>query len=62
MYCVFAKRTLTVYHSEDELKRLIMDILEDRMLLQEYNQKILDMPWKHGMEGHAKEVIERVYK
>lgn len=54
--------TRFVYHSAPELKRLLLDILEDRILLQDYNQRILDMPWKHGMEEHAIEVIERIYK
>ena len=51
-----------VYHSEDELKCLLKEILEDRSILRDFNQKILDMPWKHGMEEHAKEVIEKIYK
>lgn len=51
-----------VYHSEDELKCLLKEILEDRNMLQDFNQKVLDMPWKHGMEEHAKEVIEKIYK
>lgn len=51
-----------VYHSEDELKCLLKEILEDRSLLQDFNQKILDMPWKHGMEEHAKEVIDKIYE
>lgn len=51
-----------VYHSEDELKSLLLEILEDRSILRDFNQKILDMPWKHGMEGHAKEMIDKIYK
>lgn len=51
-----------VYHSEAELKRLLSEILEERSLLRDFNQKILDMPWKHGMEEHTKELIERIYK
>ena len=51
-----------VYHSEDELKCLLKEILEDRSLLQDFNQKVLDMPWKHGMEEHAKEIVEKIYK
>lgn len=50
-----------VYHSEDELKRLLLELIEDRSLLQDFNQRILDMPWKHGMEEHAKELIEEIY-
>ena len=50
-----------VYHSEDELKCLLKEILKDRSLLQEFNQKVLDRPWKHGMEEHAKEVVEEIY-
>lgn len=51
-----------VYHSEDELKCLLKEILEDRSLLQDFNQKVLDIPWKHGMEEHAKEMIDKIYK
>lgn len=51
-----------VYRSEEELKKLLMDILENRKLLKDYNQRILDMPWKHGMEEHAKEVIVKLYR
>ena len=51
-----------VYYSEDELKCLLKEILEDRNLLQDFNQKVLDMPWKHGMEEHAKEMIDKIYK
>ena len=51
-----------VYHSEDELKCLLKEILEDRSLLQEFNQKVLDMPWKHGMDEHAKEMIDKIYE
>lgn len=51
-----------VYHSEDELKCLLKEILKDRSLLQDFNQKILDRTWKHGMEDHAKEIVEGIYK
>lgn len=51
-----------VYHSEDELKCLLKEILKDRSLLQEFNQKILDRTWKHGMEEHAKEIVDKIYK
>lgn len=51
-----------VYHSKDELKCLLKEILKDRSLLQDFNQKILDRTWKHGMEDHAKEIVEGIYK
>lgn len=51
-----------VYHSKGELKGLLREILEDRNMLQDFNQKILDMPWKHGMEEHAKEIFDKIYK
>lgn len=51
-----------VYHSEDELKCLLKEILKDRSLLQNFNQKLLDRTWKHGMEEHAKEIVEGIYK
>lgn len=51
-----------VYHSADELKSLLLEILEDRSILRDFNQKVLDMPWKHGMEEHAKEIVDKIYK
>lgn len=51
-----------VYHSGDELKELLLEILEDRSLLQEFNRKVLDMLWRHGMVEHAMEMVENIYK
>lgn len=51
-----------VYHSEDELKSLICEILSDKNLLAEFNDKLLSSKWKYSMEEHAKEVIDKIYK
>lgn len=51
-----------VYHSEDELKSLICEILSDRNLLAEFNDKLLSSKWKYSMEEHAKEIIDKIYK
>lgn len=51
-----------VYHSEDELKSLICEILLDKNLLAEFNDKLLSSKWKYSMEEHAKEIIDKIYK
>lgn len=51
-----------VYHSEDELKSLICEILSDKNLLAEFNDKLLSSKWKCSMEEHAKEIIDKIYK
>lgn len=51
-----------VYHSEDELKSLICEILSDKNLLAEFNDKLLSSKWKYSMEEHTKEIIDKIYK
>lgn len=51
-----------VYHSEDELKSLICEILSDKNLLAEFNDKLLSSKWKYSMEEHAMEIIDKIYK
>ena len=51
-----------VYHSGDELKSLICEILSDKNLLADFNDKLLSSKWKYSMEEHAKEIIDKIYK
>lgn len=51
-----------VYHSGDELKSLICEILSDKNLLAQFNDKLLSSKWKYSMEEHAKEIIGKIYK
>lgn len=51
-----------VYHSEDELKSLICEILSDKNLLAEFNDKLLSSKWKYSMKEHAKEIICQIYE
>lgn len=51
-----------VYHSKDDLKGLLMEVIRNRSLLLEYNQRILNRPWKHDMEEHVENVVEEIYK
>ena len=48
--------------SRDELKSLICEILSDKNLLAEFNDKLLSSKWKYSMEEHAKEIIGKIYK
>lgn len=51
-----------VYHSGDELKSLICEILSDKNLLAQFNDKLLSSKWKYSMEEHAKVIIGKIYK
>ena len=51
-----------VYHSQEELVALLRAIICNRALLEEYNDKILSMEWKHSMKEHAQEIIDKMYK
>ena len=51
-----------VYHSQEELVALLHAIICNRALLEEYNDKILSMEWKHSMKEHAQEIIDKLYK
>ena len=51
-----------VYHSQEELVALLRAIIYNRALLEEYNDKILSMEWKHSMKEHAKTIIDNLYK
>lgn len=51
-----------VYHSEEELKALILGILLDKSMLADFNDKLLSSKWKYSMEEHAKEIIDKIYK
>lgn len=50
-----------VYHSEDELRELLLEILNDRGVLKDFNNKILENPWKYSMEEHAKDIVDKLY-
>lgn len=51
-----------VFHSDEELVALLRAIICNRALLEEYNDKILSMEWKHSMKEHAQEIIDKMYK
>ena len=51
-----------VYHDDKELKCLICEILFNRSLLSDFNDKLKKSEWKYSMEEHAIEVIDLIYK
>ena len=51
-----------VYHSQEELVELLRELICDRILLKEYNAKILSGEWNHSMKEHALEIIDKLYK
>lgn len=50
-----------VYHSPDELRVLLSKLVADKSCLIEYNKRICELPWKHAVMDHAREVIENIY-
>lgn len=50
-----------VYHSEEELKGLLMEMLADRGILRDFNDSLLRQEWKYSLEEHAEEIVKRFY-
>ncbi len=50
-----------VYHSEEELRKMIELLVNDKTLLIDYNKKILSRPWNHNALLHAQEMIDKIY-
>lgn len=51
-----------VYHNDKELKCLICEILSNRSILSDFNEKLKKSEWKYSMEEHAKEIVDEIYK
>ena len=47
-----------IFTSESELSVLLNNIIKDRSLLVNFNEKILNLEWKYSMEDHAKDIIK----
>lgn len=50
-----------VFHSANELKMLLDEIVNDKSKLVAFNKLILDKPWKHDILGHVNEITETMY-
>lgn len=50
-----------VFHGEEELKNLLMEMLSDRSVLRAFNDRLLNMEWKYSMQDHAEEVVKEIY-
>lgn len=51
-----------VYHSEEELKSLICEILSDKSVLADFNDKILNEKWIYSMKEHTKKIVDLIYR
>ena len=47
-----------IFTSESELSVLLNDIINDRSLLVNFNEQILNIEWNHSMEDHAHDIIK----
>lgn len=50
-----------VYHERMDLENLLKSIIEDKLLLLEYNRHICKLHWNHDMLSHAEEIMRRLY-
>ena len=50
-----------IFTSESELLLLLNKIIDDRSLLANFNEKILNGEWKYSMKGHTEEILS-LYK
>lgn len=50
-----------VYHSEEELRGLLLEMLSDRGILSDFNARILSMEWKYSIKEHAEKIMKRLY-
>lgn len=51
-----------VYHTKEELRNLLEELVLDKSSLENYNQAILDKPWNYDMKDHAQEIINKIYQ
>ena len=51
-----------VFSTKEDLLRILFRLIEDKTMLSDYNQKIVNTPWMHEMKLHAKDVVDIFYK
>lgn len=51
-----------VFHSVNELKVLLEELVNDKSKLVDFNKSILDKPWQHDILVHVNEIIENIYR
>ena len=51
-----------VFHGKIELVHLMESIIVDKSLLQQYNNRICELPWTFDMMTHTKEIINKLYR
>ena len=60
-YLVDGKNGFIIKPEKDELVRVIKHFIDDRNLLQQMNEYILNMDCPYTMEAHAKEMQAKIY-
>ena len=51
-----------VFHGKTELVYLLESIIVDKSLLQQYNNRICELPWTFDMMTHTNEIINILYR
>ncbi len=51
-----------VYHTVKELKSLLTELVADKKRLVDYNKRICELSWKHDLNSHTEEIIDKIYK
>lgn len=51
-----------VYSSEKGLRSMLETLTGCKTLLEEYNRRICEQPWKHDERSHAEEIVREIYE
>lgn len=50
-----------VFKNRSDLKRKLIEVMDCRDLLRQYNRRIMELPWQYSLDTHAEEV-EKLYR
>ena len=50
------------FSTKEDLLRILFRLIEDKTMLSDYNQKIVNTPWMHEMKLHANDVVDIFYR
>lgn len=51
-----------VYHTREELIKLLQELINNKKKLIDFNSAILTKTWKYDMRNHAIDIVENLYK
>ena len=51
-----------VFNNFNELKSLLEELISSKVLLKNFNNKLLESEWCYSLDKHAQDIIDRIYK